>query len=306
MPKLDPDLRLRLPPASEVDLAGKQLAIVGGTNGLGRAIAQLAAARGARVIVVGQTFRDEGTPRIEFVRADLSRMSEAVRVGRALPAETLDALLLTTGIFAAPTRQETADGLERDMAVSYLSRLAILRELAPRLGRDRPATAARPRIFVMGFPGAGQAGTALDDLNAERAYSAMAVHMNTVAGNEALVLDAVSRHPGLDVFGLNPGLIQTDIRSNFLGAGTLKHRIVERLIGLFMPSPESYAARAVPLLFAPELERRSGAMFDQKARAIRRSEGLDGARVAALLSASEALVDRALARGDATIDARPG
>lgn len=36
------------------------------------------------------------------------------------------------------------------------------------------------------FPGAGQAGQ-LGDLNAEKAYSAMAVHMQTVAGNEALV-----------------------------------------------------------------------------------------------------------------------
>ena len=36
------------------------------------------------------------------------------------------------------------------------------------------------------FPGAGQAGT-LGDLNAEKSYSAWPVHMQTVAGNEALV-----------------------------------------------------------------------------------------------------------------------
>jgi hypothetical protein len=53
------------------------------------------------------------------------------------PAETLDLVIFTTGIFAAPRRQETAEGIERDMAVSYLSRLVLVREIAPRLGKNR-------------------------------------------------------------------------------------------------------------------------------------------------------------------------
>lgn len=36
------------------------------------------------------------------------------------------------------------------------------------------------------FPGASQSGK-LGDLNAEKSYSAMGIHMQTVAGNEALV-----------------------------------------------------------------------------------------------------------------------
>ena len=195
---------------------------------------------------------------------------------------------------AAPTREETAEGIERDLAVSYLSRLALLRELAPRLGRERPGSAAKPRVFVMGFPGTGQAG-APDDLNAERAYAPMAVHMNTVAGNEALVLDAVQRYPHARFFGLNPGMIKTDIRANYFGSGSLRHRLVEGLIGLFTPTPETYAERILPLLFAPELEQRSGAMFDQKGDAIFPSEVLTESAVAALIEASHALLQRARA-----------
>ena len=74
--------------------------------------------------------------------------------------------------------------------------------------------------------------------------------MNTVVGNEVLVLETARRHPELDVFGLNPGLIKTDIRSNFLGEGSLKHRLTETLIGWLTPSPREYAARIAPLLFA--------------------------------------------------------
>ncbi len=289
----DPSLKLRHVPSASLDLSGKRLAIVGGTDGLGRAIARLAAARGAQVTVVGRTFRDEGTPGISFLKADLSLMREAARVGRELDA-SLDALVLTTGIFAAKVREETAEGLERDMAISYLSRLAIVRELAPRLAA-RPTGAPAPRVFVMGFPGTGALGDA-SNLNAERSYDAMAVHMNTVAGNEMLVLDGKRRYPHLAFFGLNPGLIKTNIRSNFLGPGSFVHRATEMLIGLMMPTAEQYAERVVPLLFAPELEGRSGAMIGKKGTAILPTDGLDEPHVARFIEASEGLVQRALTR----------
>jgi NAD(P)-dependent dehydrogenase (short-subunit alcohol dehydrogenase family) len=287
------DIRWHPVNAGSLDLHGWNVAIVGGTGGLGRAVARVLASRGASVLVVGQTFRDADVPGITFLAADLSLMSEARRVAAALPAETLDLVLLTTGIFAAPVRQETPEGLERDMAVSYLSRLAILRGIGPRLGANRPATRPKPRVFVMGYPGTGQAGD-LEDLNAEKSYSGMKVHMSTVAGNEALVLDAAKRYPNATFFGLNPGLVKTNIRSNFLGEGTVRFRVVEWLIGLFNPTPEAYAERMAPLLVSPDLEAHTGAMFDKKAQAILPSPQLTDERVAALIAASESLVERAV------------
>lgn len=138
----------RVDPAT-LDLKGLKVAIVGGTGGIGRALGRFMAARGADVIVVGRTFRDADVPRIAFINADLELMREAKRVGEVLPAEQLDVVVLTTGIFAAPKRQETTEGIERDMAVSYLSRLVILREIAPRLATTRRAASVKPRVFVM-------------------------------------------------------------------------------------------------------------------------------------------------------------
>ena len=278
--------------ADAVDMRGKRIAVVGGTDGLGRAIAKLAAARGAEVVVVGRTFRDEGHPGLSFLRADLSSMKEAQRVGRALDAG-LDVVVLTTGIMAAKAREVTAEGVERDLAISTLSRLAILRELAPRLAQ-RPAGAPKPRVFVMGFPGAGNLGDP-DDLNAERDYSATKAHFNTVAANEAIVLDAKDRYPGVLSFGLNPGLVKTSIRSNFLGEGSFLHRMTELFIGLLTPTPEQYAARVIPLLAAPELEGRSGSMFGKKGTAILPTAGFDLALVNRFMAASEALLARATA-----------
>jgi len=249
------------------------------------------ASRGATVTVVGQTFRDADVPGINFIKADLSLMREAKRLGEFLPAETLDMAIFTAGIFAAPKRQETAEGLERDMAVSYLSRLVILREIATRLGIQRPAGQTKPRVFVMGFPGVGQTGT-LEDLNAEKSYGAMKVHMNTVAGNEMLVLESVKRYPNANFYGLNPGIIKTDIRSNFMGHNKALFGLIEGLIGLLTPSAEAYADKIVPLLVAPDLEGHSGVHFNKTGDAILPSPGLTDSHVKTFLAASERLIAR--------------
>jgi NAD(P)-dependent dehydrogenase (short-subunit alcohol dehydrogenase family) len=277
----DPSVQLDLVDPDRLDLAGRRIVAIGGTDGLGRAIARLAAERGAEVTVVGRTFRDPDVPRISFVRADLSSMAEARRLGATLPADP-DVVLLTNGILAPGTRQTTAEGLEVDTAVSYLSRVAVLDALLPRL------RAPRPRVFVMGFPGAGNLGDP-SDLNAERTYRQMDVHMNTVAGNEALVLE-LARHPGIGAFGLNPGLVKTNIRANVFGEGTLTQRVAETLIGLFTPTPERYARTVLPILFAPELEARTGLHFNQKGKPILPTDGLDDARVSAFGASARALI----------------
>ena len=173
---------------------GMRAAVIGGTGGLGRAIALWIAAQGAEVTVVGLTFRDAGVARLSFITADHSLMAEARRVADALPAEQLDLLLFTAGIFSSPHRETTPDGLGRDIATSYLNRLVMLKAMAPRLGTAR-AIGARPvRLFIMAFPCTSQAGDP-DDLKAERAYQQFPIYMNTVAGNEALVLHAAHLSP---------------------------------------------------------------------------------------------------------------
>jgi NAD(P)-dependent dehydrogenase (short-subunit alcohol dehydrogenase family) len=286
------DLAWKRLPAAKLDLNGRGAAVVGGTGGIGRAIARRMATVGARVLVVGQTFRDQAASGLSFVNADLSLMAEARRVGRALSAD-LDVVVLTTGIMAGPTREETSEGLERDLAVSYLSRLVIVRELAQRLGDGRRQSGRRPRVFIMGMPGT-DAKPLVGDLNAENGYSPMAVHMNTVAGNEALVLDSARRYPEVDFYGLNPGLIKTNIRSNMLGQGSWKHRTTEWLVGRLTMSAEQYAEGIVPLLFAPELDGHSGAMFNQKGIAIHSSRSLTSDSVRGLTAKAEALIHEAL------------
>ncbi|BBO04018.1 MULTISPECIES: SDR family NAD(P)-dependent oxidoreductase [Bradyrhizobium] len=291
--ELDKSLNVTLPSLESLRLDGLNVAVIGGTGGIGRAFSHQLAARGANVLVVGQTFRDQDMPRITFMKADLSSMRDARRIGSALPAGKMDIVVFTTGIMAGPKREVTGEGIERDLAVSYLSRRVILNEIAPRLGKDRARADLRPRMFVMGFPGTEQRAN-VDDLNSERSYKRFAAHSNTVAGNEVLVIEAAGRFPDVDVFGLNPGFVKTNIRANLLGSRAL-FAVVEWLTSFMMVEPNAYAERLVPLLVSRDLNGRSGAMFNNKAEAILASpSSTEPSYAAALMGASDRLVSRAM------------
>jgi NAD(P)-dependent dehydrogenase (short-subunit alcohol dehydrogenase family) len=291
--KRDRSIRLHLPPADRLDLSGRHLVVVGGTNGLGRAIAVQAVARGAHVSVVGRTLRDDSSGHLDFYPADLSSMREAIRIGKELPVEDSDVLLFTTGIIAAKTREQTPEGVERDMAISFLSRLAIMTQVAGRLGTQRADQTARPRIFVMGSPGWGDLGT-ISDLNNQGDYTSMKAHGNSIAGNEALVVAGQRRFPGPAYFGLAPGLVKTGIRSNLLGDGSAVHKMTEGLVGLFLQSATTYGKRMLPLLFTPELDSHDGVMFNSKGRPILPTRGFDTAYAERFLNASDELLRHAL------------
>lgn len=271
------------------NLAALNVLVFGGTGGLGRAITRELALAGAQVTVIGQTFRDKDVKNIRFVKADLSSIKLSRSVARELDVSSTDIVLFTTGIFAASQREETPEGLERDMAVSYLNRIAIIREIVPKMKVVENLLGFVPRVFVMAYPGAGQLGT-INDLNQEKSYGAMKAHMNTVAGNESLVYDSVAKYKGTHFFGLNPGLVKTEIRSNFLGSNTWKSKITETLIGWFSRSAEQYAKDISPLLFAPELEKHNGAIFDSYGRALFPSKGLTTEYAKEYVKASESLM----------------
>ncbi|XAS64310.1 hypothetical protein ACOM2C_13770 [Pseudarthrobacter sp. So.54] len=246
---------------------GLRVAIFGGTGGLGRAIASALLRNGAQVTVVGRSLKDPPHPLRSFVPADLSSLNNARQVARDLPAESFDAVLLTHGIFAGRTREVTPEGVEKDLATSALSRWVIAQELAPRLGRERTPGRQKPRLFVWGFPG-GERVLDLTDIQSIRNYRWQTAHGNTVVFNEALVHHAAARFPDINVFGMNPGIIKTNIMAGVLGQATLKLRAQQTLIGLVFQSAEAYAEKMVPLVAHPALEDRSGALFNRHAQPI--------------------------------------
>lgn len=79
------------------------------------------------------------------------------------------------------------------LSVTSVAWLSCLRDIGTRLG---VANTNKTRVFIMGYPGVGKPGM-LGALNAERNYRTMEVHMNTVAGNEIMVLESSWRSPSM-------------------------------------------------------------------------------------------------------------
>ncbi|MBC7790728.1 MAG: SDR family NAD(P)-dependent oxidoreductase [Anaerolineae bacterium] len=288
------DFDWRRAPLSQDAFEGKRIAVIGGTSGIGRAFAHAIAAKGAEVTVVGRTFLDQGVGRIRFIKADLALLKQARHVAQELPAETLDALILTTGILAGRQRKETPEGIELDLAVSYLSRFVIVREAAERLGANRIVENGKPRVFIMGVPGVNQKGSP-DDLNSEGHYDSRTSHGNTIIGNEALVLDGATRYSHVNFYGLYPGLVKSNIFSGLLGQGSFSHRAVQLLIGALFQSAQEYADKIAPLLVSPDIENHSGAMFNRHGDPIHASVQLTtGPVLQKIIGGSERLVRKAL------------
>ncbi len=288
------DIKIRKADVNSKSFENKRVVVVGGTNGLGRSIAKNMVSKGASVTVVGRTFRDAGVNNISFLEADFCSLKAAETIADKIPAEDLDYLVLTTGIFSSVTRKETHEGVEVDLAVSYLSRYVLLRKIADRLGVNRNGD-AKVKVFIMGFPGMNVKAN-IEDFNSEKRYNAGTAHYNTIIGNEAIVHKYSMKNNGFHCFGLNPGLIKSDIRTGLTGQDSLLTRIVEWFISAFNQDSDTYADKLMSLFLSSDLDDYNGLMFNKNADLIETSKVfLKSSYIDAVIQASDDVIKKVLA-----------
>jgi NAD(P)-dependent dehydrogenase (short-subunit alcohol dehydrogenase family) len=254
------------------------LLCVGCTRGIGAGIARAACAHGASVVIVGRSAPSEklrsACPKLQFIAADLSSMRTAMDVVSMLKRRSIDTVLFTVGIVNGPVRRESSEGIELEVAVSFLSRFVMTNAL---LASDKliSTSTRKPRIFVIGFPGVPNVPQ-LDDFNWERSWKAWPSHMNTVVANDALVMGVARTQPDLvNIYGLNPGIIKTELMFDFLGGkDSLVSQIQQHWIGSVCPSVDDYATTAIQLLVSPQIENHGGASFNQYGERIKSSAWL--------------------------------
>ena len=112
----------------------------------------------------------------------------------------------------------STEGIELDMAVSHLSRFVLVHQIVERLGKNLSSGKPKPRVFIMGFSGKDRKAT-LDGFNSALRYHWPTAHSDTVVGKEALVMDCADRYPSVNFYGLNPGIMRSNIMSGNLGDG---------------------------------------------------------------------------------------
>ena len=173
------------------ELMGKTIVVAGGTDGMGRGIAEARAAAGDSVIAIGSSTRKGLSEDIEFIRADLSVIAEVDRVVAALP-DRVDVLVLTAARFN-PRRIVTADGLEATFALYYLSRYLLAHGVDAGL------------VVAFSAPGTTVGQVRWEDPQFERGYSAIKAQMQAGRMNDLLGVSVglekpyVLFHPGFTV-----------------------------------------------------------------------------------------------------------
>ncbi|MYQ79778.1 MULTISPECIES: SDR family NAD(P)-dependent oxidoreductase [unclassified Streptomyces] len=207
------------------------LVIAGGTDGIGKALAEVYLGRGDTVVVIGRSpekghrFLDAATAsgaagRAFFVTADLSLLTETSRAAEEIRAAfpTVDALVFCARHYRF-RRTETAEGYEENFALFYLSRHVLGQALAEPLSRAR-----HPVVVNVAGPGAGLDIVQWDDLQFSRGYHGGAALGHGGKLNDLLGVSYAEQHgpAGIRYVLIHPGVTATGFSGEYDRA-TLAH-----------------------------------------------------------------------------------
>jgi len=253
--------------------SGRVTLVTGGTDGIGRAVAMELARRGDRVLVVG---RDRGRgdavvgalreaqPDLEhaFLQADLSLLQDTARLADDVSRRTdrLDAVVFCAGILSL-IPEWTAERLERNFVLNYLSRYLLVRCLLPMLGASRSG-----RVVLVA--NAGKYADTLDfaDLQHRRGKSGLRVAGRTQFANDLLAVELAERVRGtrIEVTCVYPGVVKTAVFRNARGLPWPVRAIALVAQRLFGATAASAARIPVHLAHSPGAENTNGSFFGPK------------------------------------------
>jgi NAD(P)-dependent dehydrogenase (short-subunit alcohol dehydrogenase family) len=229
--------------------------ITGGTDGIGRALADTYLDRGHDVLVIGTNVakgnafleaaaRRGAGERAQFLAADLSVVAENRRVieGIEKAYPEIDVLILGAR-YHRSTRAETPDGFESNFALFYLSRYLLSHGLVGPLSRAQ-------RAVVLNFGGAGLTGPVRwHDLQLRHAYPGTGALGHGGALCDLLGVDFARTYAdtGIHYVINHPGVVSTSFAGEY-DAATAAHVAQLRRTG---KSVSVAVEQILPFLDAP-------------------------------------------------------
>ncbi|ORY32136.1 hypothetical protein BCR39DRAFT_524310 [Naematelia encephala] len=265
----------------KVSLQGKgfTIAIVGGTTGIGAAIARCFAKLGAeRILIVGRN-EERAAERIaemdklapaglktnyEFVKGDISDLK-----GMKAAAASLEKIAGTSGIthfimcqngIPATEIQTNADGDENGFAVQALSRFTLAYLLL-----EHNVIAPGGVVLAVANPGLSLDTLSVDDLSlkkvAEAGRSKLLLFLDC-SKRDSTVLDSVfeelsKRYPKQRFFHCHPGVVATELFNT--GAFPFPMNLAVSLaLWTIAPKPDDYAVVPVYLAVGSDIEEKYG------------------------------------------------
>jgi NAD(P)-dependent dehydrogenase (short-subunit alcohol dehydrogenase family) len=242
------------------DQQGKLVVVTGANSGTGKEAAKRLAGAGADVVLAVRTEAKGDQAKAEILAAHPGAQVEVRRLDLADQASVrafadgliaggrpLDVLVNNAGVMNVPTRSETADGFELQLASNFLGPFALTVQLLPLL-----LAAPAPRVATMSSGTANGARIDFGDLQSGQKYSPMRAYAQSKLADLMLMthladLAAEQGWPLLSV-GAHPGYTRTNLTTagpNLNG----KPNFVESLAYRLFPSqgPEQGTE---PLLYA--------------------------------------------------------
>jgi len=239
-------------------LDGRTCFLTGATAGIGRESAHVLAAMGANLVLVGRSKRklDEvvasvrrSTPSatVQPIASDLSSQqgvrSLAAQVLREVPKVHV---LINNAAVVTMRREETVDGIERQLAVNHLAPFLLTNLLLDRLAESGPS-----RVVMVASQVERGGKIDLDDLQRRQNYDGKRAYSQSKLANILFAGELARRVAGrgITTISLHPGVYTTRLLHNLLGWSQL----VTTLRGRSLPGPAAGALVIARAAAAPEL-----------------------------------------------------
>lgn len=243
------------------DQSGKLAVVTGANSGTGKEAAKRLAGAGAEVILAVRTPAKGEQARAEILaahpgatvtvrRLDLADLSSVREFADALIAagRPLDLLLNNAGVMMLPTRSETADGFETQLASNYLGPFALTMRLLPLLN-----AAPAPRVATMSSGTSAQGRINFDDLQFRDGYRPTGAYAQSKLADLMLMLElsdiAAERRWRLLSTGAHPGYTRTNLQTSGPNHGGGRASLAMRIGFRIVPS-QGVEQGAEPLLYA--------------------------------------------------------
>lgn len=245
---------------------GKTCIVTGASAGIGQAIAQGLAARGAHVVLVCRNrARAEaaqhairtatGNATIDIALADLSSQAEIRRLAQELLGRypRIHALCNNAGVVNMK-RTVTVDGIETVFAVNHLAYFLLTQLLLPRLVESAPA-----RIVNVASDAHHWGTLDFNDLQNERRYRGLKVYGQSKLCNLLFTRELARRiaGTGVTVNSMHPGGVATGLGWNNGWWAVLASKALKP----FLRTAEQGADTAIYLTTAPEVAHVIGTYF---------------------------------------------
>jgi NAD(P)-dependent dehydrogenase (short-subunit alcohol dehydrogenase family) len=248
--------------------------VVGGTDGIGREIAFNLALSWCQVVIIGRDIEkavkvqreiQEQTKNrdIDFLCANLSSMKETDRLCSLIINRypQIHYLVLSAGTILH-RHEITAEGVEKNFAINYLSRFLILQRMLPTLERSGTRTFSSRILVINGAITNGK--IYYNDVNLTHNFTIARFVSQQCRANDLLVLELAERiarsgQKGVTVNSYKLGVVKTNIRKNFpWWMYLVVVLILDPIIGM---SPAEATQPALHLLLANEYEGITGGLF---------------------------------------------